>query len=267
MYLPRLNEKLLNYRLLKKYNQEHINNLIVNFFLTELTSKELEKKFLSHSGNGEIANSIFKHYGLNRKHRVGFKSLEKLLYELLINNYDKSFDNIINIVKATKVVKERKQKKILMLKNLFKEVSENDLLIEKIVKARNQFYQSKFRQRLIEEFKSKCAFCEINEPDLLIAAHIIPFSDLLDSPNQAFNHNNGILLCPIHDKLFENSMFLALDDDGSLVLDRIKSKKINSFLISISDKKINKIFLNKDRKFFVKKHYIKFKNKIWSTRS
>jgi putative restriction endonuclease len=260
MYLPRLNEKLLNHRLLKKYDQEQIQNLIVNFFLSDLTNKELEKKFLNFNGSGEIASSILKHFGLNKKHRLGLDSLEELLDELLVNNYDKSFDNIINIVKNTKIVKERKQTKILMLKNLFEEISDNDLLIEKIVKVRNQFYQSKFRKILIEEFKSKCAFCNIDETDLLIAAHIIPFSDSLISPEQTFNHNNGILLCPIHDKLFENSKYLSLDGDGFLVFNRIKSKKLNAYLISISDKKISKLFLNKERKLFIKEHYIKFQD-------
>ena len=56
--------------------------------------------------------------------------------------------------------------------------------------------QGKFKEILLQEYNSQCAFCEFNELEYLVGAHIIPFSIMRkDDPQNAMNPANGILLC------------------------------------------------------------------------
>lgn len=62
--------------------------------------------------------------------------------------------------------------------------------------------QAKLRKRVLENYQTKCALCDINTKDLLIASHIKPWSKSLQQ--ERVDPTNTILLCRLHDGLFEN---------------------------------------------------------------
>jgi putative restriction endonuclease len=64
--------------------------------------------------------------------------------------------------------------------------------------------QELFRKILFEAYSNKCCVCGIEIPEILEAAHIIPYRECNDE--QKFSVNNGLLLCANHHKLFDNGL-------------------------------------------------------------
>lgn len=87
--------------------------------------------------------------------------------------------------------------------------------------AKVRLGQSKFRSDLLNSKKNSCVFTNIYSPEsLLIAGHIKPWSK--SSNIERLDINNGILLTPTFDKLFD-SFKISFDENGKLIY----SSKIN----------------------------------------
>ncbi|MBY0144324.1 HNH endonuclease [Neobacillus niacini] len=76
------------------------------------------------------------------------------------------------------------------------------------IKARQGQY--KLRKTLLQNYNCKCAMCDINNPKLLITSHIKTWS--ASSADERINPSNSILLCKLHDGLFEYG-YISLNDD------------------------------------------------------
>lgn len=70
--------------------------------------------------------------------------------------------------------------------------------IERLVKTRVN--QSLFRKIIINNYSTSCSICGLNIENLLVASHIIKWSE---NKSQRLNPENGLCLCNIHDKAFE----------------------------------------------------------------
>lgn len=99
---------------------------------------------------------------------------------------------------------------------------------EAIVKVR--INQSVFRERLMDKY-GKCCLCGVMERDFLIASHIKPWSVCADK--EKIDVNNGLLLCPNHDKLFDKG-YISFDDNGRVMLSD-KLHKTDSIFMNIND--------------------------------
>ena len=62
--------------------------------------------------------------------------------------------------------------------------------------------QRVFREALMRAYNCRCAMCELSIPEVLQAAHIIPFWEC--PVEQRINITNGVLLCANHHLLFES---------------------------------------------------------------
>lgn len=74
--------------------------------------------------------------------------------------------------------------------------------------------QNKLRKKLLENYKNKCAFCKVSNSKLLITRHIKTW--LESSKEERVNPKNAIILCRLHDALFENG-FISLSDKYEVV--------------------------------------------------
>lgn len=75
--------------------------------------------------------------------------------------------------------------------------------------------QGAYRDRVILRWKSKCAVTGFDKPKLLIASHIQPWKDSMDS--ERVDPFNGILLSPTYDALFDRHL-ITFEDTGQIVL-------------------------------------------------
>jgi putative restriction endonuclease len=65
-----------------------------------------------------------------------------------------------------------------------------------------------FRKRVMQNFEGRCCLSGINEEELLVAGHIVPWAKRIDT---RLDPSNGFLLyCP-YDRLFDKG-FISFDD-------------------------------------------------------
>ena len=83
---------------------------------------------------------------------------------------------------------------------------------ESIIKSR--IGQGVFRKKLFEKYEGRCIVTGINDKRLLLASHIRPWS--VSTNDQRLSSENGLLLSPLYDKLFDVGL-ITFDDDGRIV--------------------------------------------------
>ena len=118
---------------------------------------------------------------------------------------------------------------------------------EAIVKAR--IGQSKFRDRLIEKYESKCCLCGIKNKELLIASHLKPWSKSNDS-KEKIDINNGLLLCPTHDKLIDKGL-ITFSENGEIMISELLTNDDRK-LVNVNEKMI--IQVNDENRSYIKYH-------------
>ena len=83
-----------------------------------------------------------------------------------------------------------------------------------LLNIKSRVGQAKLRKRVLANYQNKCALCNIDTKDLLVASHIKPWSISLQQ--ERVDPTNTILLCRLHDGLFENG-HLSLDDTNTVI--------------------------------------------------
>jgi putative restriction endonuclease len=109
-----------------------------------------------------------------------------------------------------------------------------------------------FRKEVLENFNNECCLTRIKENDLIIASHIIPYSDRVDT---RLDPSNGLCLSALYDKLFDKG-FISFDDDYKVLipsnLDNMSSELIN-ILLHIKGKQI--LY---PKKYPIKQEYLEY---------
>ncbi len=90
--------------------------------------------------------------------------------------------------------------------------------------------QGVFKKDLIKSYVNnnksvKCAIpnCNVCGGNFLIASHILAWSKC--TKFQRMDHDNGLLLCPNHDKLFDK-YYISFDDEGKIIFSEIMTDDI-----------------------------------------
>jgi putative restriction endonuclease len=74
--------------------------------------------------------------------------------------------------------------------------------------VKTRLHQRGFRERVLNAYRTSCAFCKLKHRELLDAAHIIPDSEPEGSPII----NNGLALCKLHHAALD-SLILGVTPD------------------------------------------------------
>jgi len=96
-----------------------------------------------------------------------------------------------------------------------------------------RLFQSAFRNSILKLFDHKCLFCDVDSDLLLEAAHIKPFKT---DYSTAGDFANGLALCTIHHKLFDNG--LVSIKDGEV----IPSKELLSLESDFLNEQYNELY-------------------------
>lgn len=90
--------------------------------------------------------------------------------------------------------------------------------------------QGYYRQEIIDKFDGKCAVTGCSLKEILIASHIVPWRDCTD--DERLDVENGLLLSPIYDALFDKHL-ISFNEDGKLIKSDL-----------LYDEKIEKLFID-----------------------
>jgi predicted restriction endonuclease len=116
--------------------------------------------------------------------------------------------------------------------------------------------QGWYRQAVRQKFKDQCAVTDASNSQILIASHIVPWRDATDE--ERLDENNGILLSPNYDALFDRHL-ISFEDDGSLIVsNKITETDLDALGIGNSHKcKVHEgmlPYLKRHRKALQNKH-------------
>lgn len=112
-------------------------------------------------------------------------------------------------------------------KKIEKEV--NSLNVEGVLKKaviNARVNQGIFRDLLLKKY-IKCCLCDVENHTLLIASHIKPWAE--SKPKEKLDVDNGFLMCPNHDKLFDKG-YITFDNGGKIIISDRLTENDRSFL-------------------------------------
>lgn len=116
---------------------------------------------------------------------------------------------------------------------------------EALIKVRVN--QSAFRKLLMRRYTHFC-LCDVDDESLLVASHIKPWAK--SNHAEKVDVNNGLLLCPNHDKLFDRG-YISFDNGGHIV---ISDELSENSAISMNIKNDMQIELSNDNIKYMEYH-------------
>jgi 5-methylcytosine-specific restriction enzyme A len=110
--------------------------------------------------------------------------------------------------------------------------------------------QGAYRKRIIHRWEYKCAVTGFDKLDVLIASHIVPWAEA--NNNERLDVDNGILLSPTYDALFDRQL-ISFENNGKIILsDKIELESFRKIGVSGKEaiKKLsiyNQVYLERHR--------------------
>lgn len=124
----------------------------------------------------------------------------------------------------------------------------------KVREVKTRVNQNAFRQIVLANYSGKCAITCIDIPELLIASHIIPWSQ---NEQERLNPENGICLSALYDKAFDKGLVGISEKYQILVSSKIKSKENKEYYPNLFGK-LEGAKLNLPQKYLPKKEFLQF---------
>ena len=87
---------------------------------------------------------------------------------------------------------------------------------DRLAVIKQRVNQDVFRAMILNNYSFSCAITGINMPSLLVASHIIPWSD---DESKRLDPENGICLSPLYDKAFDTGL-IGIMPDYEIVLSK-----------------------------------------------
>lgn len=188
-------------------NQKHLAD---NGYLVELEYHELEEPLNIHSNFNEIVMLLPIKYSPFQQDGNGnpgylYPCNEQLVIKLLelisdLNIYQIDVEQLELAIGTV-----RRTERNTLIPMIAEMESEVKLMIRK--------GRKKFRENLLALWENKCALCDIELPDLLLASPSKPWKD--STHQERIDPYNGVLLCCNHDALYSKG-YIAFDGGGRL---------------------------------------------------
>lgn len=102
---------------------------------------------------------------------------------------------------------------------VFRNISQGLVGKNKIREMKSRVNQNVFRQIVLANYDSKCALTGIDISELLVASHIIPWSD---NERERLNPENGICLSSLYDKAFDLGLISFTNDNRTIFSTNLK---------------------------------------------
>jgi integrase len=162
-------------------------------------------EFLRNGTVDEEARSVIEFYGVHTNHKVQFPDVT---LEKIVDGLQEFNERELEELNSENEEQFEKIYHVMMNENDGKDVF-------RIIKTR--VGQHKLRKILLQNYKYQCAMCDISNRKLLVTSHIKPWVD--SSPEERIDPRNAILLCKLHDALFENG-FISLSDEYEILFSK-----------------------------------------------
>ncbi|UAY52530.1 HNH endonuclease [Ferruginibacter albus] len=176
--------------------------------------------------------------------------LDKQVWDEFYNNWDAA------LLESEKLLAKEKKTTIVKLNHVdISDITKEGLDKERLIKTRVN--QCIFRTMILATYNNTCCITGIDNTDLLIASHIVPWSK--DSKNR-LNPTNGICLNALHDRAFDKGLITISAKDYTIkVSSKLKGKNIVDS-IDTNFLKLEGMEINLPDKFLPAKEFLKVHN-------
>jgi len=177
----------------------------------------------------------------------GIKQVEPIWAEFFDNKEELLFESEKILAAMEKQTIETKFAEILTgIENLKGE--------NKIREVKTRVNQNVFRQIVLANYNRKCAITGIDLPDLLMASHIIPWSQ---NETERLNPENGICLSALYDRAYDKGLIGITEKFQIILSSEIKAKENKAFYTSTFGN-LNGLKLQLPLKYLPKKEFLQF---------
>ena len=107
------------------------------------------------------------------------------------------------------------------------QIQDNELQgLDRLTYVKQRINQQAFRSMILNIYEKRCAITGINIPDMLVASHIIPWSE---NTQERLNPENGLCLSALYDKAFDKG-YISFDNNYRVIFaDKLKSYHNETF--------------------------------------
>lgn len=177
----------------------------------------------------------------------GIKQVEPIWVEFINNKEDLLFESEKILADLEKQSIEIKFAEILSgTENLKGET--------KIREVKTRVNQNVFRQIVLANYNARCAVTGIDIPDLLVASHIIPWSQ---NEVERLNPENGICFSALYDRAYDKGLIGITEKYQILISNELKTKEKKEYYPSIFGN-LNGTMLKLPQKYLPKKEFLQF---------
>jgi len=177
----------------------------------------------------------------------GIKQVEPIWNEFINNKEELLFESEKILAGLEKQSIETKFADILSgTENLIGEI--------KIREVKTRVNQNAFRQIVLANYNRKCAITGIDLPDLLVASHIIPWSQ---NEVERLNPENGICLSALYDRAYDKGLIGITEKYQILISSELKSMEKKEYYPLIFGN-LNRLSLNLPQKYLPRKEFLQF---------
>ena len=179
--------------------------------------------------------------------------LDKQIWDEFYNNWDTA------LIESEKLLAKVKHTTIEKLNEVdLIDFSKEGLNKKRIVNTRVN--QSIFRTVVLATYNNTCCITGINNQELLIASHIVPWSK--DEKNR-LNPMNGLCLNALHDKAFDAGLITINAEDYKIKISSKLKKKNVSEIINSNFIKLDGKLIQLPDKFLPSKEQLKIHNNFF----
>lgn len=129
----------------------------------------------------------------------------------------------------------------------FKVIPPNSTEREGLVTSR--VGQGAYRKRIIHRWRYKCAVTSFDKLDVLVASHIVPWSESTDE--ERLDVDNGLLLSPTYDALFDRHL-ITFDKQGQIILSNAIEQQAYQKIAVTGQERISN--LSENNKLYLSRH-------------
>jgi len=183
--------------------------------------------------------------------RGGIRQVEPIWNEFISNNAELLFESERILANLEKQTIETKFAEILSgTENLKGET--------KVREVKTRVNQNVFRQIVLANYNKKCAITGIDLTDLLVASHIIPWSQ---NEVERLNPENGICLSALYDRAYDKGLIGITEKYQIVLSSELKTNEKKEFY-SIHFGNLSGITLQLPQKYLPKKEFLQFHMEI-----
>ena len=147
----------------------------------------------------KLANFASLDPSLGSRGIVGARNSSKLDKEI----WDEFYLNWDDAAYESEKLLAKLNNSVLVFDDLSEATEINVVGLERESKVKVRVNQSFFRKTILASYNNTCCITGIDQPELLVAGHIKPWS--IDDKNR-LNPRNGLAMNNLHDKAFENGL-------------------------------------------------------------